>query len=60
MRDYSCGTPFIPNETFNSNYYHSGQDVLFGPDQYISCWMKVDILFGTILLRTRKFCPIMI
>ena len=37
------GTPFVPNETFNFNYYRSGRNVLLGPGQYISFWMKVDI-----------------
>ena len=41
------GTPFVPNETFNFNYYRSGRNVLLGPGQCISFWMKVDILSGT-------------
>ena len=30
------GIPFVPNETFNYNYFGLVRNALFGPDQYIS------------------------
>ena len=30
------GIPFVPNETFNYNYFRLVRNALFGPDQYIS------------------------
>ena len=55
------GISFVPNEIFNYYYFRLEWMVFFGPDQYLSSWMKIDVSFRTKRIpRKEIFCLTMI